>query len=146
MILTADKEVALVVMDKDAYIDKCVTLFSDQGVYQECKDLTKSIHNKVIKQLSDLKNSLGQEFKNLYTALFPPGGNSPPVRFYGIPKFYKQCASQTHNTCLCTSTYKLSKFLTKILQRYTGVNVSFVKDSKGLADSITGKSSNLMKH
>ena len=55
MILTADKKVVLVVMDKGIYIDKCMSLLSDQSVYQECKDLTKSIDNKVIRQLSDLK-------------------------------------------------------------------------------------------
>ena len=55
MILTADKGVSLVIMDKDMYIEKCMILLSDQNVYQECKDLTKSIHNKVINQLSDLK-------------------------------------------------------------------------------------------
>ena len=33
----------------------------------------------------------------------------------------------------------VSKFLTRILQRYTGKNVSFVKDSKGLAESLKGK-------
>ena len=41
-----------------------------------------------------------------------------------------------------TSTYKLSKFLTRILQRYKGKNFCFVKDSKGLADSLKGKSLN----
>ena len=38
-----------------------------------------------------------------------------------------------------TSTYKVSKFLTNILQRYTGKNFSFDKDSKGLADSLKRK-------
>ena len=38
-----------------------------------------------------------------------------------------------------TSTYKLLKFLTRILQKYTGKNFSFVKDSKGLAESLKGK-------
>ena len=55
MILTADKGVAMVFMDKDMYIEKCMTLPSDHGVYQECQDFTKSIHNNVIRQLSDLK-------------------------------------------------------------------------------------------
>ena len=41
-----------------------------------------------------------------------------------------------------TSTYKLSKFLTRILQKYTGKNFSFVKDSKGLAESLKGKTIN----
>ena len=55
MILTAGKGVVLVVVDKDMYIEKCMTLLRDQNVYQECKELTKSFHNKVIRQHCDLK-------------------------------------------------------------------------------------------
>ena len=42
MVLTADKWVALVVMAKDTYIEKCMTLLGDHGVCQECRDLTKT--------------------------------------------------------------------------------------------------------
>ena len=55
MILTVDKRVVLVVMDKDMYTEKCMTLLSDQSVYQECKGFPKSIHNKVIRQLHTSK-------------------------------------------------------------------------------------------
>ena len=55
MVLTADKGVALVVMDKDTYIEKCMTLLSDHRVYQQCRNLPKTIHAKVIKQLTELK-------------------------------------------------------------------------------------------
>ena len=47
MALSADKGVPLVVMDKDTYIEKIFTLLSDHTVYHECRDLTKTIHNKV---------------------------------------------------------------------------------------------------
>ena len=57
MVLTADKGIALVVMVKDTYIEKYTTLLSDHRVYQECRDLTKTINNKVIIQLTDLKCS-----------------------------------------------------------------------------------------
>ena len=36
MVLTSDKRVDLVVMDKDTCIEKCMTLLSDHRVYQEC--------------------------------------------------------------------------------------------------------------
>ena len=49
------QRVALVVMDKDTYIEKCMTLLNEHKVYQDWRDLTKTIHNKVIKQLTDLK-------------------------------------------------------------------------------------------
>ena len=43
-VLSADKGVALVVMDKDMYTEKHMALLSDQEVYQECTDQTKSIY------------------------------------------------------------------------------------------------------
>ena len=66
IVLTVDKGVALVVMDKSQYIDKCMALLDDTKVYKPCKDTTN----------------------------------------------------------------QLAKFLTKILQRYTGITPTFVKDSK----------------
>ena len=55
MVLTTDKRVPLAVMDKDTYIEKWMTLLSNHRVYQGYRDLTKTIHTKVIKQLIDLK-------------------------------------------------------------------------------------------
>ena len=55
MVLTAYEGVGIVIMDKDTYIEKCMTLLSEHRVYKECRDLTKAIHAKVIKQLTGLK-------------------------------------------------------------------------------------------
>ena len=54
-VLTVDNGVALLVMHKNSYIEKCMTWLSDQNLYQGCRGITKTIHNKVDKQLSDLK-------------------------------------------------------------------------------------------
>ena len=40
---------------KDMYIEKCMALLYDEEVYCECRNQTKSIHLKVLKQLLDLK-------------------------------------------------------------------------------------------
>ena len=45
MVLTADKGFALVIIDKDIYIGKCMALLNDELVH--C-DQTKSIHSKVL--------------------------------------------------------------------------------------------------
>ena len=42
VVLTADKGVALVVMDKSQYIDKCMALLNDTKVYKPCKDTPKN--------------------------------------------------------------------------------------------------------
>ena len=57
MVLIADIGVALVIIDKDMYIKTCMALFHDQELYHECRDKTKSIHSKLLKQLLDLKES-----------------------------------------------------------------------------------------
>ena len=47
MALTADKGVALLVMDKSQYVDKCMALLDDTKVYKPCKDTTKKLHRDV---------------------------------------------------------------------------------------------------
>ena len=53
MVLTTYKGVALVIIDKNMYIEKCMALLNDEEVYCECRDQTKSIHSKVLKQLQN---------------------------------------------------------------------------------------------
>ena len=72
----------------------------------------------------------------------PPGDNSPPARFYG-PKMHKPDVSlRPIISAYGTVTYNLSKFLTKIVQKYTGKNFSIVKENKVLAESLKGKTIN----
>ena len=104
--------------------------------YHECRYQTKAIHSKVLKQLLDLRNSIRSIFKDKYIILCLPGDNSPPARFHGLPKIYKANIPFRLIVSACgTSTYRLAKFITKILQWYCGNNFPFVKDGKGLPKS-----------
>ena len=95
IIVTADKGVDLVVMDKTEYITKCKTLLQDNSVYQHLsKDTSPTIHKDLIRILQDYMNNnfiSGTE----YTLIRPHGSNSPATRFFGLPKIHK-------TTCLCT--------------------------------------------
>ena len=51
MVLTVDKGVAMVVMDKNQYVDKCMALLNDTKVYKPCKDTTKKLHRDVQESL-----------------------------------------------------------------------------------------------
>ena len=51
VVLTVDKGVALVVMDKSQYTDKCMALLNDTKVYKPCKDTTKKLHRDVKESL-----------------------------------------------------------------------------------------------
>ena len=54
MVLTADQGVALVVMDKSQYVDKCMPLLDDTKVYKPCKDTTKKLHRDIQETLQQL--------------------------------------------------------------------------------------------
>ena len=84
------------------------------------------------------KTSRLYDWKKLYyNKLLPTGNSSPAPRFYGLPKIYiANCPMHPIVSACGTATYQLAKFLTKILQRYTGITPSFVKDSKSFSDHL----------
>ena len=128
IIVTADKGVALVVMDKTEYITKCKVLLQNNSVYQHLsKDSSPTIHKELIKILQDYKNnSFISETE--YTQLRPHGSTS--ARFYGLPKIRKNNMPMHPIVSACgTVTYNTAKFITKILQNYCGKTSSFVKYS-----------------
>ena len=54
MVLTADKVVALVVMDKSQYVDKCMALLHDTKVCKPFKDTTKKLQRDIQETLRQL--------------------------------------------------------------------------------------------
>ena len=65
------------------------------------------------------------------------GNSSPAPRFYGLPKIHKaNCPMHPIVSACRMAPYQLAKFLTKILQRYTGMTPSFVKDSKSFSEHL----------
>ena len=94
VVLTADKGVALVVMDKSQYVDKCMALLDDTKVYKPCKDTTKKLHRDIKETLRQLNREHGSSrlywwSKHHYSKLLPTGNTSPAPRFYGLPKNHK---------------------------------------------------------
>ena len=140
VVLTANKGVAMVVMDKSSYIDKCMALLQDTNVYQPCRDLTGQINRQVQATRHKLKGKHGKDHQWVqlqYNQLLPTGNSSPPARFYGLPKIHKANCPMCPIVSACgISTYNLAKYLTKILKVYIGHSSSFVKDSKDLTDKL----------
>ena len=94
VVLTADKGVALVVIDKSQYVDKCMALLDDTKVYKPCKDTTKKLHRDVQETLQQFNREHGSSrlywwSKCHYNELLPTGNTSPAPRFYGLPKIHK---------------------------------------------------------
>ena len=127
VVLTANKGVAMVIMDKSSYVDKCMALLQDTNVYQPCRDLTGQIHRQVQATLHKLKGKhrKDQQWVQLqYKQLLPTGNSSPPARFYGLPKIHKANCPMCPIVTVCrTSTYNLAKYVTKILK--VGVHWTF---------------------
>ena len=69
VVLTADKGVAMVIMDQKDYINKAQTLLQDTSTYKVLpKDPTSHLKNKLINLLKDIKQTGGlstQKYKQL---------------------------------------------------------------------------------
>ena len=70
VVLTANKGVAMVIMDQEDYINKAQTLLQDSNTYKVFpKDPTSQLKNKLIILLKDIKQTGGlttQKYKQLY--------------------------------------------------------------------------------
>ena len=87
LILTADKGVALVVMDKEDYVQKAKE-FLDQPTYRTItNDPTTKYKNKLVNLLKAITTE-GEIDEALYKRLYLTGAGSP--KFYGLPKIHKR--------------------------------------------------------
>ena len=83
VILTANKGVALVVLDRAEQTNKAQDLLEDGETYREIRmDPTNKFKNKLISLLKKVK-AQGGISDNLYTKMYPTGAVAP--KFYGIP-------------------------------------------------------------
>ena len=88
VVLTADKGVAMVIMDQDDYTSKAQALLQDNNTYKVLqKDPTNQLKNKLINLLKDIKQAGGLS-NNKYKQLYPT--SAVPPNSMGSPKFTKQ--------------------------------------------------------
>ena len=88
MILTADKGVAMVVMNKDDYIKKAKALLDDTNTYKPITTgPTTKLKNRLINILKMMKGE-GKIDENTYRKIYPTGASAP--KFYGLPKIHKE--------------------------------------------------------
>ena len=83
VILTADKGVAIVIMDKEEYKKKAQILLEDKGTYKTLKtDPTNRMKTKLIHLLKKIKSEGGIN-DNQYKKMYPIG--AVPPKLYGLP-------------------------------------------------------------
>ena len=137
VILTADKGVALVVMDKEDYISKAQELLSQPAYKEIPKDPTNKIKAQLITKLRRIKKDRNLD-EGMYKAMYPTG--CVPTKFYGLPKIHK-----TGNplrpivSSRGSGTYGVAKVLSKVLKHLVGkspitykVQVTLLLRPKGL--------------
>ena len=88
VILTTDKSVVLVVMDKPEYTSKAHVLLEDEKTYQDIKnDPTNKYKKRLINLLKQIKAEGGIN-DTLYKKMYPTGAAAP--KLYGLPKIHKR--------------------------------------------------------
>ena len=88
IILTADKGIALVILEKKDYIKKAKQLLQDTNTYTIIQaDPTIKLKNKLITKLKKIKLDTGLD-DITYRRMYPTGAVIP--KFYGLPKVHKE--------------------------------------------------------
>ena len=127
-ILTADKGVSLVVMNKEDYQKKALKLL-DQSTYKTlATDPTNKYKNKLISLLKTIKSEGGID-ETTYRKLYPTGAGTP--KFYGLPKVHKAGVPlRPIVSSIGAVTYETSKELSKILKPLVGQSPYQVHNNK----------------
>ena len=86
VILMANKGVAMVVLDKEDYINKAKDLLSQTAYKEIPKDPTNKIKAQLITKLRRIKKDSNLD-EGMYKAMYPTG--CVPPKFYGLPKIHK---------------------------------------------------------
>ena len=86
MILTTDKGVALVVIDKADYIKRAEELLNKPTYKKIPDDPTNKQKTKLVNLLKNIKEE-GGITEETYKRVYPTGAGSP--KFYGLPKIHK---------------------------------------------------------
>ena len=114
IVFTADKGVAMVIMDRQDYINK-VNSFLNQNTSRAIpQDPTNTIKNKLICILKRIKSQTGLDSLT-YKSMYPTG--CVPPKFYGFPKIHKLDTPLRPIVSSCGSvTYGVAKELAQILK------------------------------
>ena len=135
IVLTTDKGVSMVVMDKEDYIKKKSKELLHQPTYKELpSDPTTKHKNRLISLLKTIKSEGGID-NITNTRLYPTGAGSP--KYYGLPKIHKTGVPlRPIISSRGSATYETAKELAKILKPLVGRSPHHVQNNKDFLDSI----------
>ena len=130
--LKADKGVAMVIMDRQDYINKANQLLNQDTYKVITKDPTNTIKNKLINILKNIKTKTGLG-TNTYKSMYPTG--CVPPKFYGLPKIHKPDTPLRPIVSSCGSvTYGVAKELAKILKPLVGKSPHHINSTQDFVE------------
>ena len=135
MVLTTNKDVALVVIDRTDYIRKAKDLLQDTSTYRTIKGDPKSrLKSRLINMLKKIKAESGMQ-DNTYKKMYPTGA-SPP-KFYGLPKIHKKnIPLKPIVSSIGSVSYGVAKELSKIIKPLMGCSIHHVQNSTQFAEEM----------
>ena len=136
MVLTADKGVALVVLNTEDYLKKAEDLLKQNTYRALTSDPTMRLKTKMINLLKTIK-AKGRLSEDMYRRLYPTGAGSP--KFYGLPKIHKPgMPLRPIVSSIGGVTYHTSKEVARILKPLVGKSEHHVKNTQDFIESIKG--------
>ena len=134
IVLTADKGVAIVIMDRQDYINKSKHLLNQPTYRAVPWDPTNTIKNKLINILKSVKHQTGLD-NVTYKPMYPTG--CVPTKFYGLPKIHKPDTPLRPIVSSCGSViYGVAKELTKILKPLVGKCPNHIKSTHHFVEQV----------
>ena len=136
MVLTADKGVLLVVLDRDEYTAKSEELLHQPNYKILKTDPTTKHKNKLISLLKSIKAEGGID-DNIYRRLYPTG--AVPPKYYGLPKVHKPgMPLRPIISSVESVTHATAKELGRIIKPLVGSSVHHVQNNRDFLQSIEG--------
>ena len=136
IILTADKGVAMVVLDRENYTEKVENLLAQPAYRTKDRDPTNKLKAKLILMLTRIKREMNMD-EGMYKTMCPT--SCTPPKFYGLPKIHKT------GTCLRPIvssqglvTYGVARILTRVLKSLVGNSSHHIQSTRGFVNGVKG--------
>ena len=132
IVLTAVKGVAMVVMDRQDYINKANHLLNQSTYKVITKDPTNTTKNKLINIPKGIETKTGLGV-NIYKSMYPTG--CVPPKFYVLPKIHQPDTPLRPIVSSCGSvTYGVAKELAKILKPLVGKSPHHINSTQDFVE------------
>ena len=136
VVLTADKGVAMVVMDKEDFIKKAESLLAQLAYRTIDRDATSKIKAKLATTLRKIKKDTNID-EGTYRTMYPTSC-LPPI-FYGLPKIHKTSTPLRPTVSSRESvTYGVAKVPTKVFKPLVGKSPHHIQSASDFVNRAKG--------